>query len=55
VTELRENPMVELIAEVGDRLAKLRTLNHMRADDPMAVVLVDDRAAEQADWRPDEF
>jgi len=32
-----------------------RTLNLIGADDPMAVVLDDDRAAEQAGWRPYEF
>ena len=47
--------MDDLVAEVGARLDMIRTLNLMRADDPTAVVLEDDRAAEQADWRPDEF
>jgi hypothetical protein len=55
VTILREVPLNDLVAEVGAGLDTIRTLNLMWADDPMAVVLEDDRAAEQADWRPDEF
>jgi hypothetical protein len=47
--------MDELVGEVGAGLDIFRTLNLFRADDPMAVVLEDDRAAEQADWRPDEL